>query len=119
MRGDEGSDRLYGDNHRKDVFWLQDLDATGDQLYKFKSGQDKLRIDGSDFGIGGSLDGSELVNDSNGHDATEAKAQLIYDQASSSLWLDADGTGGQAGIRIASFNKGAPGSLSTGDFDVV
>ena len=108
MRGDGGADSLYGDNGGNDVFWLQNLDATGDQLYKFSGGQDNLRIDGSAFGLGGSLDGNELVNDSNGHDATEAQAQLIYDQASGTLWLDADGTGGQAAIRIASFNGGAP-----------
>jgi len=119
LRGDEGMDKLHGDKNgkHKDVFWLQALDAEGDKIFKFK-GKDKLKIDGSDFGLGGSLDGSELVNRSSGHAATAAKDQLIYDQSTKTLWLDHDGTGPGGAIKIATF-KGGPGSLSTGDFDVV
>ena len=118
LRGDEGADKLHGDKHgkHKDVFWLQALDATGDTIFKF-AGNDRLKINGGDFGVGSGLDGSELVNRSSGHDATEAKSQLIYDQSSKTLWLDKDGTGGGAAIKIATFKSG-PGALSTGDFDI-
>jgi Ca2+-binding RTX toxin-like protein len=118
MRGDEGSDKLVGSNKGKDVFWLQPAEYGADKVFNFK-GSDQIRLKGSDFDIGGSLAGSELVNRSSGHDASGGDAQLIYDQASNTLWFDPDGTGGAGAEKIATFKKGAPGSLSTGDFDIV
>lgn len=118
MRGDEGKDRLYGDSGKKykDVFWLQREGE--DRLFKFDKGQDKLRVKGDDFNIGGSISGSELINQSSGNAATAAGPQLIYDQASQTLWFDADGTGSGGAEKIASFS-GGPGSLSNSDFDVI
>ena len=63
-----------------DVFWLQVNSPEGDVLFHFEKGQDTLRISRSEFGIGGSLDNSELLNDSGGHNATMSNPQLIYDQ---------------------------------------
>jgi Ca2+-binding RTX toxin-like protein len=117
MRGDAGNDKLKGHNGGKDVFWLTN-DGGTDTLSKFKSGQDKVRLDGSDFGIGDSLDTGELINSAGGHDANQRTPQLIYDQADKSLWFDPDGTGGQAAHKLADF-KGGPGSLSVSDFDIV
>jgi Ca2+-binding RTX toxin-like protein len=108
------------DQKYHDVFWLQDPGSgKGDVALHFDTQQDDLRIVGGDFGIGGSLDGSELVNRSNGHAASLAKAQLIYDQGDKEIWYDADGTGADQGVRVVSFKGGGPGSLSTGDVDVV
>ena len=118
MRGDEGSDKLVG-GKKSDVFWLQPSKFGADDILKFKEGQDTLRVKGSDFGLGNSLGGDELVNRSNGHEASGTGPQLIYDQSTKTLWFDADGTGGGAAGKIAGFSKGTPGSLSTSDFDVV
>lgn len=118
MRGDEGGDKLIG-GKKKDVFWLQPAEYGADDILNFKSGQDKLRIKGSDFGVGDGLSSGELVNRSSGHDAEGSGAQLIYDQSTKTLWFDADGTGAAAAEKIAGFGKGAPGSLSTNDFDVI
>lgn len=117
MRGDAGNDKLVGGKN-SDVFWLQPAAFGDDSILKFNSGQDTLRLKESDFDLGGNLTSGELVNRSSGHDASEEGAQLIYDQSTKTLWYDADGTGGQAGEKIASFAKGAPGSLNVSDFDI-
>lgn len=117
MRGDEGNDRLVGGKN-KDIFWLQDPDEFGaDTIVRFQS-KDKLRLDGSDFGFGGSLSGDELVNRDSGHAPSGSDAQLIYDQDSKTLWFDSDGIGSDGAVQVAKF-KGGPGSLSGNDFDII
>ena len=117
MRGDAGNDKLVGGS-KKDVFWLQRAEYGADDVLKFKSGQDKIRLTGKDFDLGSSLSSGELVNRSSGHEASGGGAQLIYDQSSKTLWYDADGTGAGSAEKIANFSKGAPGSLKVGDFDI-
>ena len=121
MRGDAGKDKLKGDGKEKyaDTFWLQKPgDGSHDVIFKFDRGQDKLRIDGSDFGLGKSLSGDELVNRPSGHAGSGDGPQLIYDKSNKTLWYDADGGGAGGAVQIAKF-KGGPGSLGSGDFDLV
>ena len=88
-------------------------------MAKFDSGKDKLRLDGSDFGLGGSL--SARANWSIVTAAmlpSGSEAQLIYDKDSKTLWFDSDGTGSDGAVQVAKF-KGGPGSLAVNDFDII
>jgi Ca2+-binding RTX toxin-like protein len=79
---------------------------------------DYIAVSAGGFGGGlaaGSLAGIRLVNAA-GHAATEAFGQFLYDTAEQALYWDADGTGGAAAVKIATFNGLA--SLAAGNFFV-
>lgn len=121
MHGGVGTDDLIGDAAMvfADVFWCE-RHATGDNFVFFDRGQDILRLKGSDFGFGRTLDAAEFNNNPTGFGATGAGRQLIYDQANKILWFDVDGTGPEFVIPVALFDFVAgPASLSPRDFDLV
>ena len=120
MRGDGGTDALWGDttSNFRDIFILQ-RNQGADTLNYFDFAHDRLRINASEFGVGALLNRNELVNDSSGHDPVGAFAQFVYDRAATDLWFDANGTGAGGAVLIADFDAGAPIALNVSYFDLV
>ncbi|WP_167626636.1 calcium-binding protein [Paracoccus luteus] len=89
LSGGEGSDVLTG-GIGADIFDFADFSASGwegDFVTDFTRGQDKLRLDRSEFG-----DGLRLVNALNPVAGTGAPT-LIFETDTKRLWFDADGNG--------------------------
>jgi Ca2+-binding RTX toxin-like protein len=129
LRGDAGHDTLFGEENvgMVDHFWLQNnkgadtITVGNSQVSAFTQGTDRLRVVGSEFGIGPTLEANELGNRAFDHSAVGTNPQFIYQQNTHEIWFDADGTGsGAATILIATFDVG-PGSLSLllSDFEVI
>ena len=121
VRGDAGTDILTGDAGLlyTDTFILQ-LNQDFDLVFYFDPGQDRLRIKGSEFGVGALLGINELVNDDIDHDdPVGTNPQFIYDQIASDLWYDANGIGAGGQVQIAHFGNGPPDALLVAYFDIV
>jgi hypothetical protein len=116
IRGDAGYDELsmyYGATEA----WLQNGQGY-DTVYGFDEGTDAFFIKLSDFGLGSTLDASELRN-SNSGTAVGTNAQFIYEDDVGKLWFDNNGTGAGGKILVADL-EGATidsGTLDTGDFN--
>lgn len=115
IRGDAGIDELsmyYGATEAQ----LQN--GLGyDKVYGFDEGSDSFFIDLSDFGLGNSLDASEIRNSLTGT-ASGGNAQLIWEDDASRLWFDSNGSAAGGKILVADL-EGATidgGNLDTGDF---
>ena len=136
LRGDDGNDTLTGNLSQADKFYVQHTLGSGatlhavigfDTITNFKqsnqidgnnaAGRDLLVFKLSDFGVGATFDGSELVSAA-GAVATAAGPQFIYDETTHDLWFDLDGTGAtEAAVKVVHFDN-APPHLTLGDFGV-
>lgn len=116
VRGDAGYDTLYM-HYGNTTAWLQNGQGY-DTVDQFIEGQDNFFIDLSDFGLGDTLDGAEIVN-SNSHTAVGGNAQLIYDGDDARLYYDSNGSGAGGQILIAELTNSSVGgsTLDTGDFE--
>lgn len=123
LRGGDGDDRLFGDDGNDlliggpgtntltggagaDLFQLSKI---GMQLITdFVRGEDKILLQGSEFGdafAGKKVDSSTFA--SGDHvDFSGRHAGLFFETASSTLFFDADGDGGQAAQAIAKITNG-------------
>ncbi len=100
-----------------DKFWLQ-LNQGADTVQFFDGATDILQVSGAEFGIfeAGQMN---VFNRPSDHLPTGAVKQFIYQQNTNELWFDADGSGGTAGVLIATFSITLPASLSTADFGIL
>ena len=118
IRGDAGYDELsmyYGATEAQ----LQNGQGY-DTIYGFDEGTDAFFIKLSDFGLGNTLDASEIRNSNTGT-AVGSNAQFIYEDDASRLWFDSNGSAAGGKILVADF-EGASidgGNLDTGDFNWV
>jgi Ca2+-binding RTX toxin-like protein len=134
LQGLDGNDRLLGGTNGND--WLEGgagldtltgglgadtfvLDkATGtsfDSITDFVSGTDKLGFKASDYGLAaGALDPSRFVQ---GTQATSASGvgQFVWDATAKTLYWDADGAGGTAAVKVATFTTMFPSTLRPPD----
>ncbi len=125
--GGGGADRLYGgggldtltggNGADKFVFNIAPTAASQDNITDFNAAADTIQIASAAFaGIGGP---GVLLADAFhlGGSAADANDRIIYDQASGTLWFDADGFGGAAQIQFATLTNNA--ALTAADFVVI
>lgn len=117
LDGGLGADQLYGgDGADRFAFSTALGGGNVDRLADFVSGTDQIQLSQSVFaslGLGTVAAGQFVV----GTAALDADDRLIYDNASGTLWYDADGSGGGAAVAFAQLTAGS--SLSVSDFIVV
>jgi Ca2+-binding RTX toxin-like protein len=128
LKGGAGNDRLYGGlladtmtgGTGRDIFAF-DTKANGktsvDRILDFRSVDDVFSLDNAAFTRIGS--NGKLKTDAFhlGKRAGDREDRIIYDQATGSLFYDADGTGASAQIKIAILTNKAKVALS--DFQVI
>jgi Ca2+-binding RTX toxin-like protein len=122
--GGAGSDELWGGNGNdtlvgqggSDIFGFGEVGAgAADIIGDFAPGDFIGLSSGAFSAIGGSFDQNEFVT---GTVATEATAQVIYNQSTGQLFYDADGTGtGSAAVLFATITPGT--ALGFNDFQVI
>jgi len=115
LTGGAGSDVLTG-GLGADTFFFQRPSDGPDEVSDFVSGTDQIAVSSSDFG-GGLFPGS-AVSLVSGADptATETGGQFLYDTDDGRLLWDADGTGSDAAVLVATFTNVPP--LTATDFVV-
>jgi Ca2+-binding RTX toxin-like protein len=115
LYGGQGNDTLVGGAGSDHFTFGETGAAAADVIADFQRG-DFIDLGTTTFsGLGGTFDQNEFVN---GTAATEAHAQVIYNQATGQLFYDADGTGtGAAAVLFATVTPGT--ALGYNDFEVV
>ncbi|MBM6584378.1 VCBS domain-containing protein, partial [Microvirga sp. BT689] len=100
--GGLGADTLSGGTGQDTFVFTGQADG-GDLISDFMQGADTIALVGTGFGLAaGPLAAGRFALDA----ATVAQGQFVYEQASSMLLWDADGTGSGAGVTIARFRSG-------------
>jgi Ca2+-binding RTX toxin-like protein len=104
-----GADALIGGSGVDTFYYASPFDGgTGDDIRDFVSGNDRLMIDGSQFGLGSpggvALDAFRFVA---GLNATLATIQFGYDAATREVWYDYNGTAGGGRVTLAYLQVGA------------
>lgn len=116
--GGAGNDTLTG-NGGNDVFGFNEAgSANADTIADFSAG-DRIGLASTEdtgffVGLGATFDSNEFVA---GTVATEAHAQIVYNQASGQIFYDADGTGAGAAALVATIGAGT--QLGFNDFTVI
>ena len=119
IAGGAGSDTLTG-GLGADWFVYGAVEEGGDSIADFRSGEgDKLVFGGAAFGnLAGSAEGTELgsanfatvsglgVGGQGISEGTDAAHHFVFNTTNRTLYFDADGAGGAAGIAVASFAPG-------------
>jgi len=115
LAGGGGNDRLAG-GRGADDFALASRDASdADSILDFGRGDDRIALDGDVFDLDeGALGAGRFVV---GTAAGDSNDRLIYDDTTGQLFFDADGTGAQAQVLIATLT-GAP-MLAASDIVVI
>jgi Ca2+-binding RTX toxin-like protein len=99
-----------------DIFEFQSALEGADEITDFASGTDQIRISASSFG-GGLVEGGAVMLTAGSDPVVEGAAgQFLYDTDDGSLFWDADGTGSETAILVATFSS-LP-SLAASDFVV-
>ena len=116
LRGDAGFDTLRMDYGHTNA-WLQ-FGQGYDTLKFFEEDTDMLFIDLSEFGLGGSLESSEITN-SNSVTAVGTNAQFIYEDDTGFLWFDQNGSNAGGLTLIAEFDSSTvkDNNLGVNDFE--
>jgi Ca2+-binding RTX toxin-like protein len=117
--GLDGADFIVGLDHSdvliggdgQDLFHfvgIGDGGASGDVIQDFVSGQDRISVQGSFFGLGSpggvAIDSFRFVE---GTGANLATSQFIYNAATQQLFYDIDGTSAGAQVLLATLQAGA------------
>ncbi|MBC7986193.1 MAG: hypothetical protein H7X93_05915, partial [Sphingomonadaceae bacterium] len=115
LDGGGGADRLKG-GKGKDSFVLDSVSpADADKIADFDAVKDLIALEGDAFGLPeGALAANRYVV---GNAAEDANDRLIYNAANGKIFFDADGTGAQAQVLIATLT-GAP-NLAAADIVVI
>lgn len=112
LLGGNGADQLIGGRGQDvlsggagaDAFRFAALDQTGDQITDFRS-EDVFQISARGFGgglVGGAtLSDTRFVTRANDNLAQDADDRFIFNQATDTLWYDANGSGAGGPILVA------------------
>ena len=124
LDGGLGNDTLTGGADEDEFYFSTTLGATNvDTITDFHHGEDTILLSSTIFAaLGPTVDKSEFyIPIFGGHKAAKASHHLIYDEDKGSLWYDADGKGGAAGIQIAQLGTpdDHPTDLTFRDFAIV
>jgi serralysin len=111
--GGAGDDFLYGESG-SDIFVFNS--ATGvDTIADYTVEDDSMQLSKAIFtGLGdiGALSSDEFVSGAGLTAAADGTDRIVYDTTSGNLYYDADGSGGDAAVQIATFT-GTPDLLSS------
>ncbi|MEO7239950.1 MAG: calcium-binding protein, partial [Sphingomicrobium sp.] len=115
--GEAGLDTLTGGTGADTFMLFAPVAGNQDKVVDFTRTQgDKIGLVGSDFGLSaGALDASHLSTTGVVTSAAGV-GQLVYNPSTKVLMWDADGSGGAAGITLATFGSGV--TLTASDFIV-
>ena len=105
LTGGRGADQLTGGADR-DVFFFAAPAEGGDVLGDFAQGEDRIQVSAAGFG-GGLVQGMDLRTTGrfvSGTAASDAVGQFLFDPATLRLLWDADGTGADAPVLVATAN---------------
>jgi Ca2+-binding RTX toxin-like protein len=115
LYGGEAADTLSGGTGADTFFFLLSSEG-GDTIADFVSGQDRVFFSEYWFGLpiapAGAIDPSRFVSGDRPV-ATSAGASFLFDTTSHQLLFDADGSGAQAAILMATFGNNV--NLTAGD----
>jgi Ca2+-binding RTX toxin-like protein len=114
--GGPGNDSLTGGSGRDRFVFNSPNDKT-DTITDFVVVDDTIAVSGTGFGAGlvvGNLPASQF---STGTTATTASQRFIYNNANGGLFFDADGTGSNGAIKIATLGTGL--AITNADFVVI
>jgi Ca2+-binding RTX toxin-like protein len=118
LNGGGGSDTLVGNGGADSFAFTTALGANNvDTIFDFASGTDKIALDDAVFtAIGGlgTLNPNAFFAGTAAHDADD---RIIYDQATGSLYYDADGNGAGAAILFATLANHQ--AVAASDFTVI
>ncbi len=115
LNGGGGADTLIGLGGA-DTFAFTTALGSGNvaTIQDFVSGTDSIALSASIFGgFGSAVEGAEFQT---GTAATGAQATILYDQATGSIYYDADGAGAGAAVLFAQISPGA--ALTASDFTI-
>lgn len=113
LSGGAGADRLTGNAGRDvltggagaDTFFYFDPSDGGDVVTDFEAGVDRFEIRASGFGLSG-FDEAMFESNAAGK-ATAAETRFVYNETLGRLFYDADGSGADAAVLLATL-RGAP-----------
>jgi serralysin len=106
--GGMGADRLTGGGGA-DRFRFASPDEGADLIIDFVHGEDLVVLDAAGFGLSAGTPGADNFVSKTTNGATiAATPQFVYNSVAGILFFDADGLGGGAAVRLATFT-GAPG----------
>ena len=115
LAGGAGKDKLTGGTGADRFEFASTAAADADTISDFAGGTDEIELDSDVFGLAeGALPAGRFVI---GTAAADASDRLVYNSANGQLFFDADGTGAQAQVLIATLT-GAPVIAAT-DFLVI
>lgn len=113
LQGDAGNDTLTA-GVGTDVFAFKNIGDGIDEITDFVVGEDKIRFHKGKFrsGLRNRLSQDQFVL---GSTSVDAASRFIYDGSTGALFFDADGTGAQAQVQLATLSTGL--ELSHADFE--
>ncbi|MGL4396123.1 MAG: M10 family metallopeptidase [Hyphomicrobium sp.] len=118
LRGGWGNDVLTGGQGRDTFAFTAAISDTSnlDRITDFNVANDTFLLSRSAFGglARGTLKAGALAI---GPAATDSTDRIVYDKADGELFFDADGSGAQAAVKIATISAGL--NLTRFDFDIV
>ena len=103
LEGGAGADLLTGGSGADHFVFGYDAIGSGDDITDFTRGTDKLVLEGADFGFDSRADFNLVTGTS--PSVTGGVPQFLFETASSRLWYDADGSGGDSeAVLMATLN---------------
>jgi Ca2+-binding RTX toxin-like protein len=114
LEGGTGKDTMHG-GAGSDTFYFASFNDGADVIADFHPGEDKIALSKAGFGLG-SIDDLTFIS-GNGVIATTGKSTMIYNTSSGQLLWDADGSGAQKALLLATLTDSP--HLSHSDFVVM
>lgn len=116
--GGAGADRLSGGTGA-DRFRYNTRSDRGDTITDFVARSDRLEFKSTQFGYlpRGALAASRFQSLANSNRATSRNVRFVFNRQDRSLYFDADGSGGQAAVKIVTLSNRT--SLSASDIFIV
>ena len=105
LRGGGGADTLTGKGGADTFVFDASAGSPADHVTDFTASEgDRLQIRAATYGLDAHLDAAAMFHA--GTEAAGSGGQIVYDAASGKLWVDADGSGGQAPVLLAVLDGG-------------
>ncbi len=120
VQGGMGNDTLSGVSDSQDLLQLERGKGVDSIVFVFRDHSDRLLIDNAEFNIGLTVTSSEIVSGAGAQIANQVFAQFLFNETTTELSFDPDGTGAAAAELIATVGFRQGGSvLLASDFYVI